>query len=214
MKIAYNYASLVALGNFNPAIVTPDFLNKQCGLNLGEPTDQSPPFIPVHKRLKFQNLVFTVDMQKLEILETGTEDIYKEEITNIFNIYYERLPYTPLNAVGVNINCDLPISEILIEKTSEPQTYLDFFDANEIENTERSLQTMTEKIWISSNFRIENIHGLTRLINVNKKKDTISLNYNYEASDLDKNKERLKLLSDGYKQFCDEFLSFIKILGV
>ena len=212
MKIVYNFVSLVALGNFNPAIITPDFLNKDCELQLGEPTDQSPPLIPVHKRLKFQNLTFTVDMQRLEILETGTENIYKAKNTDIFDAYYERLPYTPLSAVGVNINCDLPITDILTKKISEPHTYLGFLDAKEIEDTERSLRTVTDKIWTSSYFRIENIRGLTRLINTNKKKDTINLNYNYEAGDLGQNKERLRLLLSGYKQFCDEFLSFINFL--
>jgi len=110
MKIAYNFVSLVTLGNFNPAIVTPDFLNKDCELNLGEPTDQSPPFVPVHKHLQFQ------------------------------------------------------------------------------------------------------IHGLTRLINISKKKDSFNLNYNYEAGNLDQNKSSLDLLLDGYKEFCDEFLSFMKFL--
>ena len=212
MKLAYNYINIVALGSFNPAIVTPDFLNKDCELNLGEPTDQSPPFIPVHRRLKFKNLIFNVDMQTLEISEAGVEDIHKAKITDFFSVYYERLPYTPLSAVGVNINCDLTITKILIDKLSNPHTYLKFLDAKEIETTERSQQTVTDKIWMGSNYRVNNVHGLTRLINTNKKKDAINLNYNYEAGNLKENKESLKLLLHGYKQFCKEFLSFISLL--
>lgn len=217
MKLAYNFVSLVALGNFNPAIITPDFLNKDCELNLGEPTDQSPPFVPVHKHLQFQSLRFTVDMDRLEILETGIKNIYEAKILQIFYTYYEKLPYTPLRAVGVNINCDLIAEmgttiEVLLEKISSPQTYLDFLDVKEIDVTERSLQTKTEKAWTSSNYRIQNVHGLTRLINISKKKDSFNLNYNYEAGNLDQNKSSLDLLLDGYKQFCDEFLSFMKFL--
>jgi len=212
MKIAYNYVNIVALGNFNPAIVTPDFLNKDCGLNLGEPTDQSPLLIPIHRRFKFKNLIFNVDMQTLEISETGIEDIYEAKITDFFSIYYKKLPYTPLSAVGVNINCDLAITEILVDKLSKPQTCLTFLNAKEIESTERSRQTITDKIWIGSNYRLDNVHGLARLINTTKKKDAINLNYNYEAGNLKENTERLKLLLDGYKQFCDEFFSFIRFL--
>lgn len=212
MKIDYNYVSIVALGNFNPAIVTPDFLNKECEFNLGEPTDQSPTFIPVHRRLKFKNLIFNVDMDALKISETGIEDIYKAKITDFFSVYYERLPYTPLSAVGVNINCNLALTEILIDKLSNPHTYLKFLEAKEIETTKKSGQTMTDKIWMSSNYRVDNVRGLTRLINTIRKKDTINLNYNYEAGNLKKDKERLKLLLNGYKQFCNEFLSFISFL--
>jgi len=217
MRIAYNFVSLVALGNFNPAIVTPDFLNKDCELNLGEPTDQSPPSIPVHRRLQFDNLRFTVDMDRVEIMETGIKNISETRIVGYFDSYYKKLPYTPLRAAGVNINCDLiaetgTTTEVLLEKISSPQTYLDFFDAKEIDLTEGSLQTKTDKIWTSSNYRIGNVRGLTRLINISKRKDSFNLNYNYEAGNLDQDKSGLQLLLDGYKQFCDEFLSLVKSL--
>jgi len=217
MKITYNFVSLIALGNFNPAIVTPDFLNKDCELHLGEPTDQSPPSIPVHRRLQFQNLRFTIDMDRLEIMETAIENISETEIVGNFDSYYKKLPYTPLSAVGVNINCDLiaemeTTTEVLLEKISSSETYLDFLEVKEIDVTERSLQTRTHKTWTSSNYRIENVRGLSRLINISKRKDSFNLNYNYEAGNLDQNESGLDLLLDGYDQFCGEFLDFLKFL--
>ena len=67
MKISNNYISLVALGNFNPAIVTPNFLNEVCELNLGEPTSISPQEIPVHRQINFKNLVINVFLDRLVI---------------------------------------------------------------------------------------------------------------------------------------------------
>ncbi len=212
MKIAYNFVSLVALGNFNPAIVTPDFLNKDCELNLGEPTDQTPPLIPVHRGFQFQNLRLTVDMERLEILEIGINNISNAKILGIFYAYYKKLPYTPLSAVGVNINCDLPKTDILLEKISNPRTYLDFLDVKEIDVTERSLQTKSDKTWLNSNYRIENVGGLTRIVSSSIKKNFLILNYNYEAGNLGQNESRLDLLLDGYEQFCREFLNFVKFL--
>ena len=107
MRIDYNFITLVALGSFNPAIVSPHFLNTVCELNLGEPVDQSPPDIPVIRHLQFQNLKFTVEMNRLEIMEPGIENITETRVLSIFNVYHKKLPYTPLKAVGVNINCDL-----------------------------------------------------------------------------------------------------------
>ena len=75
MKIDYNFITLVALGSFNPAIFSPIFLNRVCELNLGEPVDQSPPDIPVIRHLQFQNLKFTVEMNRLQIMETEIENI-------------------------------------------------------------------------------------------------------------------------------------------
>ena len=217
MKVDYNFITLVALGSFNPAIVSPNFLNTVCELNLGEPIDQSLPEIPVIRHLQFQNLKFIVEMNRLQIMETGIENITKTRVLSIFNVYYEKLPYTPLKAVGVNINCDLLAEmetkiETLTKKVSNPSTYLDFFDTNKINVIESSLQTKTDKTWMSSNYNIENVHGLTRSINVTQKKDFLNLNYNYEAGAVDKHKSNLSLLLDGYKQFCDEFLNFVKYL--
>ncbi|MEA3447995.1 MAG: hypothetical protein U9Q98_06035 [Bacteroidota bacterium] len=217
MKIDYNFITLVALGSFNPAIVSPDFLNTVCELNLGKPYDQSPPDIPVIRHLQFQNLKFTVEMNRLQIMETGIEDIAKTRGLSIFNVYYEKLPYTPLKAVGVNINCDLIAemetkTEALKKKVSNPNTYLDFFKTNKINVIESSLQTKADKTWMSSNYNIENVQGLTRSINVTQKKDSLTLNYNYEAGEVDKHRLNLSLLLDGYEQFCHEFLNFVKYL--
>ena len=217
MKIEYNFITLVALGGFNPAIVSPDFLNTVCELNLGKPDDQSPPDIPVIKHLKFQNLKFTVEMNRLQIMETEIEDIAKTRCLSIFNVYYEKLPYTPLKAVGVNINYNLLAemetkTEALKKKVSNPSTYLDFFKTNKINVIESSLQTKSDKTWMSSNYNIENVQGLTRSINVTQKKDSLTLNYNYEAGELDKDKSNLSLLLDGYEKFCEEFLDFMNYL--
>jgi len=217
MKIDYNFITLVALGSFNPAIVSPDFLNTVCELNLGKPDDQSPPDIPVIRHLQFQNLKFTVEMNRLQIMETGIEDIAKTRGLSIFNVYYEKLSYTPLKAVGVNINCDLIAemetkTEALKKKVSNPNTYLEFFKTNKINVIESSLQTKADKTWMSSNYNIENVQGLTRSINVTQKKGSLTLNYNYEAGEVDKHKLNLSLLLDGYEQFCHEFLNFVKYL--
>ena len=217
MKIEYNFITLVALGGFNPAIVSPDFLNTVCELNLGEPVDRSPPYVPVIRHLKFHNLKFTVEMNRLQIMETEIEDIAKTRGLSIFNVYYEKLPYTPLKAVGVNINCDLLAemetkTEALRKKVSNPRIYLDFFKTDKINVIESSLQTKSDKTWMSSNYNIENVQGLTRSINVTQKKDSLTLNYNYEAGELDKDKSNLSLLLDGYEKFCEEFLDFMNYL--
>lgn len=217
MELSYNHVSVVAIGNFNPAIASLDFLNKTCKLSLGDPTSHSPLEIPVHRHFQFQNLQFTVSIGRLDILEIGIEDIAQTKTLEIFDTYYKKLPYTPLRVVGININCELIVkssdkADILQKKLSLPSTYLDFLGANEIIVTEMTSQTKTEKIWKSSNYRIENVKGFARLIKVEQRKESFGLNYNYETGNLEKNISDLNLLITGYKQFCDEFLGFTKYL--
>ncbi len=212
-----NYINLMALGNFNPAIVTPDFLNQTCGFNLGNPTSITPPNIPVSKQIIFKNLSFLVLLDRFEIKDVGSKDIYNTKIVKFFRKYYEILPYTPLNAVGTNINCDLvfekndPRNDIEA-KISNPNIYLKFFDIHNIFVTEKSIYDRGNKTWKSSQYRVDNIGGLTRSINVMIEPMSFSLNYNSEAGDLKTHIGKMELLLNSYTKFCEEFYSFVKFL--
>ena len=217
MKISYNFISLVAIGNFNPAILSPDFLNDKCGLNLGEPSPEAQPPIPVFRHWEFQNLHFNLTLDRFEIKEVGVEDISKTDVLGIFKVYYDKLPYTPLKAVGVNINCDIhpeTTAEFgaIGERIKDPSVYLQFLNADQISVTERSIFTKGEVTWVASDYRIENVRGLTRLINAMKRDKLINLNYNYEASNQTEMKSHLDSFFDVYPMFCEEFLGFVKNL--
>ena len=73
------------------------------------------------------------------------------------------------------------------------------------------------KLWIGSNYRIENVDDLTLTINSSRKNESFSINYNWEAGNLDesapKKDKLLEKLLGGYKEFGNEFLRFIKYLG-
>jgi hypothetical protein len=188
MKVSYNFLSLVALGDFNPAIVTTDFLNNVCDLKLGDLIKQSDPNIPVHRFLEFSRFKFIADINKFQILQEGIEggDIPQSNIVKIFDAYYEKLPHTPLDAVGVNINCDLIDQKEgefnkLARLASDPINYLDFF-------------------------RVE--------VHIDKKtENSLVLNYNCEVGNLKKDSSRLGLLSSTYDKYCNEFTLFLKRLG-
>ena len=217
MNISYNFISLVAIGNFNPAIATLDFLTRVCELDLGELTKQSPKEMPMFKAFNFQNLEIIIDLNRLAIKETEIKDISDTRGLGIFETYYGKLPYTPLVAVGVNINCNLiPEMDIktnlFAEKIKDPRSFLDYFGVNEIDVSEKSSCTKDDMIWKDLRYHIENVNNLTRLINVRKAKDLFSVNYNYEAGNLLQNPSKLELLFRGYNQFCDEFLRFLEYM--
>lgn len=217
MKVSYNFVSLVAIGNFNPAILSLGFLTNICELNLGDLIEQSPPEVPIHRYLQFQHFRVTVDMDRLVAMETGVQDITKTRTLEVFDAYYRNLPHTPLVAVGVNINCNLfPETDaeaaVLGRRINEPKTYLDFFSIKEIDVTEKSKIKETDKSWKGSRYRAENVRGLTRIIDLVQKKNSIQLNYNYEAGNLRQNDSNLKLLKEGYEEFCSEFFRFIRHL--
>lgn len=219
MNISYNFVSLVAIGNFNPAIVSPDFLNRVCELGLGEPTEMSPQEIPVLKSLKFQNVQLTVDLTRLNIQEFDLKSISDSQITKIFEAYYRKLPYTPLSAVGVNINCEI-VSDTdaeavsLRENLREANTYLTFWGTKEIKVIEESAyREAQEGTWLGSNFILQDVNNLARRISVRQTETgSFKLNYNYEAGNLNYDRSKLDLLLNEYDKFCTEFSDFVKHL--
>lgn len=223
MKIGYNYINLVALGNFNPAIISPDFIKSDCGFDFGDPTEQSPPFVPVVKKLQFEEILITADLERLELKETKVREDLKTEVVKIFQTVYNMLPYTPLMAIGLNINCRL-LFESDVEfrsvgqKIASPESYIHFLEVKQVRVNETSLFMENEKTWISSSFVIEDVNGLIRRIDPRREGDSFILNYNCEAGNLKESKMnrdmRLKSLFEGYGKFCEEFLNFIKYLEV
>lgn len=219
MKITYNFVSLVAIGNFNPAIITPDFLNRVCELNLGGAELVSPLEMPVIRQLKFHNLELIIELGRLSIKESGIQDISESQVIRIFRAYYDKLRYTPLTAVGVNINCQLipgtdPKMVALAKNLQDHNTLLSFLGANEIVITDRAVYKKEhEKKWLGSDFKIAEVGGLTRQISVAEAENkSFNFNYNYEAGNLSRDLSKLDLLLDGYSEFCDEFLKVIKYL--
>lgn len=221
MNIKYNHINLVALGNFNPAIISPGFIKDDCGLDLGELTEQSPPFIPVVKNLQFERVLITVDLGRLEIKETNVRDDLETRVLEIFDSFYQVLPYTPLTAVGVNINCNLMFEnseerEYLEKKVASPESYIHFLGVKQVHVNETVMLTEKDRTWIGSSFVVEGVNRLMRRIDPRREKDLLILNYNYEAANLRESKMnrdiRLKSLFEGYGKFRNEFLDFIKYL--
>ncbi len=77
MEIKANYHSVIAIGGFNPAILTPDFLREYCSFQSDhEPTGLTTP---VTTKLKYGNIEFVMELNRFQI---KLEEIEKEIILN------------------------------------------------------------------------------------------------------------------------------------
>jgi len=217
MGIRYNFISLVALGNFNPAIVSPTFLKEECGLELGKIIEESPIAIPVHKVIQFPDIRIMVELHRFELRKTNIQTEKCSNLIDIFKIYYEKLPYTPLNAVGVNINCDFFKEEKndfenLLHKISNHETYLSFFSVDSISASEKLIYTKETKFWKGTNFVFDKSKNLRHQISVSRKKDSFAINYNYEVTNWSRDDNSLRNFVEYYEPFCNEFVDFEKHL--
>lgn len=216
MDIHYNYISLVSLGNFNPAIVTTTFLKKECGLDFGKVVNESPSIIPVHKDIQFERIRLIFDLERLEFKETNIQNGKDSNLVDIFRVYYEKLPYTPIKAVGVNFNCEFLVEKgdlnSQLAKISNPKTYLSFFGVDSIEVSEKYVYQKETKIWLGADFIVRDLKNFKRQVSVLKRKDSFNINYNYEASNWSQENNSLNNFIENYKPFCIEFAKFEKNL--
>lgn len=219
MKKNYNFISLVALGHFNPSIMTPDFLNKTCELNLGMPTDQSPDHFPVLRMFQFDNLKINLELDRFQIQDIREKDIDKTKIIDVFKSFYNKLPYTPINTVGINVNGKISFEKddnikILTEKAISYEAYRQFYKTNKIIVTDEFFISDNKKEWIKFSVKIEDPDGLTKAIQAVRERDGINFNFNYEADKLISKPDKLNILLDNYKNFCIDFNNFILQLEV
>jgi len=213
MKKYYNFVSLIALGYFNPAIVTQDFLNTTCGLNLGEPTDQSPPFIPVSRLFNFNNLSIDLTTDRLQIREIIDRDINQTRVLDIFRSLYNILPYTPINILGININGTISFEESddsdgIMDKVKSYETYKQFYNVDVIDVVEDSRVVNNNKNWLNTAVKFKAPNGITHYIRANMENKGIKFNFNYEVDKLDQDKSKLDLLLDSYSKFNLDFDKF------
>ncbi|PKN64125.1 MAG: hypothetical protein CVU57_16250 [Deltaproteobacteria bacterium HGW-Deltaproteobacteria-15] len=218
MKITYNFTSLVAIGNFNPAIVSVDFLKRVCKLDFGEFVGESPKGFPVVKSINYSKVEVYVDLNRFSLRSPNFDEKTLIELTGAFEVYYEKLPYTPIQAVGINVNCNLSFEDTteqakIKSMVTEPQTYRDFLHSNQVIVIENFLSMPTEEEWIKSSYRINKEDDLSRSIECQRKDNIITLNYNWEAGDLSSSESAraklLKMLSDS-SELHAEFRGFIK----
>lgn len=91
-----NYINVVVLGNFNPSILTHDFLVTECGFDLGgKPIKENPP-MPVVASLDYDSFSFFADLGRLQITEKECENPKRSKLPNYLDTYLKKLPHTPI----------------------------------------------------------------------------------------------------------------------
>jgi len=99
-----NYINLVVLGNFNPNILTHNFLVAECGFNLGnKPIKENPP-MPVIASLEYDGISFFADLGRLQITEKNCKEPKQGKLPEYLATYLEKLPHTPITKCGANFS--------------------------------------------------------------------------------------------------------------
>lgn len=208
MKKTNNFINIVALGNFNPAILSPLFLKEKCEFNnesipKGETTSVATQII-------YGNISFLMGIERFEIKEINVSNFSETIIVKFMNKYLEVLDYTPVYILGVNLNVEIEKEQDeVISNLNNKKKLLEVLKSNDILYT---LTTVCSKE-IESNvlWELKKIaNEETANIMVHLKKNKFSVNYNVETGKNAVKIDNKNYFSKNFDRINKEFQYFIE----
>lgn len=205
IKYKNDYINLVVLGSFNPAILTHDFLVRECGIDLPNEPEQIKPPIPVVASLDYGNLTFFADLGRLEMKQTGCENPELSKLPSYLKTYLDKLSYTPIKKCGANFSYELGVEEKRLGQIDEWLTKdrakfckvmdVEAVDLEVVLHIGQGTETVTD--WILRTKSPEAGES-TMLKVVPGSGGKVKVNFNYEVSELDKDSKRLESITERY----------------
>lgn len=184
MKTTNNFINIVAIGHFNPAILTPTFLITKCDF----PKDKElikRQTLPVVSKLDYNDISFITELDRFQISENNVENADDIKIINYFINYFSVLKYTPINIAGINFNYNISeYSESIFETLNDIDIINDFCAADNLIFHNRTI--------IKGKVRKSTFWEITYLVNdgykiqykIERDNSNIKVNCNYEIGDI------------------------------
>ncbi len=216
-----NYANLVVLGGFNPAILTHEFLVKECDLQLGSEPHRRVELNPVVSSLEYNDVSFFADLGRLEIKQKNCADPKSSFVADYLACYMEKLPYTPVTKCGTNLSYVIGPDKTRLDRLNEwlrtdrrrfygllkhPVISLEVSfhpegDSETVVGWVLKMKSDDGNAVITLKTAISDTHS-----------GDVSVDFNYEVSGLDKDKSRLHGMLRNYAPIVDLFMEQVGAL--
>jgi hypothetical protein len=206
MEVKNNFMSVVSLGCFNPAILTPDFLKDYCGFTAhSAPTGRTTP---IATGLDYGSISFFVDLERFQIKHSDINDFQDSGVVAIMMKYLAVLEHTPLHAIGVNLNYEISGMHV----------------ANVLQGLQKRRKAVSEFLGLSESTTVYKFHSkgseldqlveldtsgpvdldVVERLNVLIKDDSMQVNYNHEIRNLTKNRKLFEKMDTDWLSLIDK----------
>ncbi len=176
-------------------------------MDTGEGKFVTPPDLPFPREISFKegNLNFLIDLDRLQIRENNLVKLESCSSSEYTKLYFDKLPHTPVFTAGVNFNFTAELEEkekIEFYKilNKEKGIYQRFSIEDFILKTSRKYtkdKQVINQIW---ELVIAVETNCSSTIRIAEKEDVFVINNNFQVSDLQNRKEKIKLITEGYDE--------------
>jgi hypothetical protein len=212
LKKDINFISIVYLGNFNPAILNKDFLEKYGIIEfVEEPVIKPTPFFT---NIVYRNLKFINDLERFQITEEKINNFKNNSVIKLSNEYLKILNHTPLKAMGINFNVNLKLDS-LDKFTGRIKTkeIFNFFKIKKIILKNEIIYEEGIEKNNSANLIIPLKKDKIIQINIqNINEGLFQLNYNFEIRELEKNLKNRDYIKDNFDKILDNYSKILDFL--
>ncbi|HEB30155.1 MAG TPA: hypothetical protein ENI15_04685 [Spirochaetes bacterium] len=172
-----DHTNLVIAGNWNLGILTPDWIIKEFPDKIKQKKD-----VPIEVSIGIGSIRFTIDdiiiqpnLNRLDLITNIEDDLHYNKIMDIALGIVQKLPHTPLSAIGHNISYYL---------TTETFKFFDEEKLDLFEDRYKEIikNTVFNSQQIKHSLDFED-HILNIIYEVNRKKSHVNFNFNYKVSD-------------------------------
>jgi len=206
MDVKNNFISVVSLGCFNPAILSPQFLKEKCGFEShSEPKGRTTPVVT---GWDYGSVSFLLDLERFQIKHSDVTDFLNTAIVTMMLKYLAVLEYTPVDAVGLNLNYDLRTvnpGKFLNRLHQSQKELIQFMKLNESVITQRHRRRVkgAEQLIEMDVSGGINENTLERL-NATSHDSSVRINYNHEMRNLRERRDLLAKIEPNWKAFVEK----------
>ena len=203
----FNFANLTILGHFNPAILRHEFLLRNCKVDLGELVTTSPPELPLVSELRYTNIRWFMDLDRMIVENTDLVKIEDFSAPPLAVWYLGILSYTPIRFAGININSEILVPDmgVMWKNLSDPWHLNDLM---------RQFEGVSPELITKSRLVGDNLIPIETNLSYACPKDAfvriqftsagsdqwVKVNCNWEVRDLEINKARLDFINKNYHE--------------
>jgi hypothetical protein len=214
-------SNVTVLGNFNPAILRPDFIEREFAeWGLGQVALASDEAVSLVADIRYEKVRFFMDPNRMIVEDTNLVALENMNGPKIVRDYLRKLPYTPVKMIGLNLLIEVeagnlaPVWKNIVEP-SRVAKLLSNIGCSLINLTVR--YTMVECVPCLTEATVFGQDAASMYIqltlNSAPKELKARVSFNGEFQDVVTNESRINFLAEHSLDVSQTFFKFLDILG-